>query len=158
MYKRALIPLDGSPLAEAVIPLMLDIAGPLDMEIVLLTVVRPIPPQTYESSRSVVIDDADTRMREAHDELRPVAGRLSAKGIRVTTRVRYGQPAEEIVAAAHAEGADLIAMSTHGRSGLGRLLFGSVAESVLREADVPVFLMRMTESAVASASAAGGPR
>lgn len=147
MYKRALIPLDGSKLAEAVIPFMLEIAGPLDMEIVLLAVVRPIPPQTYEASRHIVIDDADARMREAHEDLRSVAGRLAAKGARVTTRVRYGQPAEEITAAAHAEGADLIAMSTHGRSGLGRLLFGSVAESVLREADVPVFLMRMTESA-----------
>lgn len=149
MYKRALIPLDGSKLAEAVIPFMLEIAGPLDMEIVLLTVVRPIPPQAYEASRHIVIDDADTRMREAHEDLRSVAGRLAAKGTRVATRVRYGQPAEEITAAAHAEGADLIAMSTHGRSGLGRLLFGSVAESVLREADVPVFLMRMTEGAAA---------
>jgi nucleotide-binding universal stress UspA family protein len=64
----------------------------------------------------------------------------------VSWEVRNGRPDEEIVDAARASGADLIAMSTHGRSGLGRLLFGSVAEQVLRRAEVPVFLMRQTES------------
>ncbi len=149
MYKRALVPLDGSPLAEAVIPFMLDIAGPLDLDVVLLTVVRPIPPQAMEGSRQVVVDDVDGRMRDAFEDLRPVATRLAAKGVRVSARVRYGEPATEIVQGARDEGADLIAMTTHGRSGLGRLLFGSVAEAVLRHADVPVFLMRMTERAMA---------
>jgi nucleotide-binding universal stress UspA family protein len=58
-------------------------------------------------------------------------------------------PAAEIVNAARETGADLIAMSTHGRSGLGRLMFGSVAEAVLRHSDVPVFLLRATEAQVA---------
>jgi nucleotide-binding universal stress UspA family protein len=62
--------------------------------------------------------------------------------------VRRGQPAEEILASARAAGADLIAMTTHGRSGLGRLLFGSVAEAALRQAEIPVFLMRLTKSQV----------
>ena len=63
--------------------------------------------------------------------------------------MRSGAPAQEIVAAAREAGADLIAMSTHGRGGLGRLIFGSVAEAVLREAEIPVLLMRTTEAEVA---------
>lgn len=58
-----------------------------------------------------------------------------------------------ILEIAKSSGADLIAMSTHGRSGLGRLLFGSVAEQVLRHADVPVFLMRQTEARIAARAA-----
>jgi nucleotide-binding universal stress UspA family protein len=49
-------------------------------------------------------------------------------------------------------------MTTHGRSGLGRLLFGSVAEAVLRQAEIPVFLMRMTEAQVAAGTAGPAPR
>jgi nucleotide-binding universal stress UspA family protein len=60
----------------------------------------------------------------------------------VTWETRVGRPDTEILAAARSAGADLIAMSTHGRSGVRRLLFGSVAEQVLRQADVPVFLIR----------------
>jgi len=67
----------------------------------------------------------------------------------VNTRVRRGQPVEQILAAAREEAADLIAMTTHGRTGPARLLFGSVAEGVLRHADIPVFLMRQTEREVA---------
>lgn len=64
---------------------------------------------------------------------------LKAKGVRAGGRVRIGDPAAEIVA-------DLIAMTTHGRSGLGRFLFGSVAEAVLRGSPIPVFLMKMTDA------------
>lgn len=142
MYKRALVPLDGSPLAEAVIPFMLDIAGPLDLDVVLLTVVRPIPPQALEGSRHVVVDDVEGRMREAFEDLRPVATRLAAKGVRVSTRVRYGEPATEIAQGAREEGADLIAMTTHGYSGLSHWLHGNVAERVLHHSRVPVLMMK----------------
>jgi len=69
--------------------------------------------------------------------------------VRVDTRVRWGYAADEIVRAAREAEADLIAMSTHGRSGLGRAIFGSVAQAVLRQAETPVFLMRATEAQVA---------
>jgi nucleotide-binding universal stress UspA family protein len=71
----------------------------------------------------------------------------------VESRVRRGNAVDQIVAAARETGADLIAMSTHGRGGLGRLVFGSVAQAVLRQAEVPVFLMRTTESQVARRAA-----
>jgi len=75
-------------------------------------------------------------------DLAPIAAGLRARGVETAWEIRVGRAEEQIVAGARAVGADLIAMSTHGRSGLGRLLFGSVAEQVLRRADVPVFLMR----------------
>ncbi|MBI4637741.1 MAG: universal stress protein [Candidatus Rokubacteria bacterium] len=156
MYKRVLIPLDGSPLAEAILPFIVDIAGPLDLDVVLLRVVHPIPPEVIEGSRHVVLEDVEARLRDARAYLAPVASELTTKGVRVRAEVRRGEPVTEIVAGAHETGADLIAMTTHGRSGLGRLLFGSVAEAVLRQAETPVFLMRLTEAQVARRALATG--
>lgn len=163
MYKRVLVPLDGSPVAEAIIPFILDIAGPLDMEVVLLRVVEPIPAPAME-----VYVDAETvalRTTDAQEYVAAIAAELRDKAVRVDTRVRWGYAADEIVAAAREAGADLIAMSTHGRSGLGRAIFGSVAQAVLRQAETPVFLMRATAaqvagraSRVAAPSALSAPR
>jgi nucleotide-binding universal stress UspA family protein len=149
MYKRALVPLDGSSVAEAIIPFILDIAGPLDMEVVLLRVVEPIAPMVIEGSRHVEVEDIEARRTDAEEYLAPVAVELRNKGVRVESRVRRGNTTEEIVAAARETGADLIAMSTHGRGGLGRLMFGSIAQAVLGHVDMPVLLMRATEAQVA---------
>jgi len=148
VYKRALVTLDGSPLAEAILPFITEIAGPLDMEVVLLRVVVPIPPQIVEGTRHAVFEDVESRLAEARDYLAPLAAELAGRGVRVRAEVRRGDPVLEIAAAASAVDADLIAMTTHGRSGLGRLLFGSVAEAVLRQTAIPVFLMRLTKSSV----------
>ena len=142
MYKRVLVPLDGSELGESIVPLILEIAGPLDMAVVLVRVLEPVPPMAVEGTRHIVVDDLAGRRRDADGYLGPIAAGLRARGVDVNWEVRVGRPETEILAAARAAGADLIAMSTHGRSGLGRLLFGSVAEQVLRHAEVPVFLMR----------------
>lgn len=149
MYKRALVPLDGSSVAEAIIPFILDIAGPLDMEVVLLRVVEPIAPMVVEGSRHVELEDVKARRTDAEEYLAPIAVELRNKGVRVESRVRRGNPTEEIVAAARETGADLVAMSTHGRGGLGRLIFGSVAQAVLGHVEMPVLLMRATEAQVA---------
>ncbi len=153
MYKRVVIPLDGSPVAEAILPFILEIAGPLDLEVVLVRVLTPMPPQVVEGSRHVVVEDPEARRLDAEEYLAPMAAELAAKGVRVRTEVRRGEPAAEIVTAAREAAADLIAMTTHGRSGLGRLLFGSVAESVLRRAEIPVFLMRLTAAQVTERAA-----
>jgi len=150
MYKHAIVPLDGSPLAEAILPFLIKIAGPLDMHLTLLRVVEPIPPQVAEGSRHVILEDIEGRRREAETYLAPIARTLERRGIAVSCQVRRGQPVQEILDAARESRADLIAMGTHGRSGLGRLLFGSVAEAVLRQADAPVFLMRQTEKHLAT--------
>ena len=144
MYKRALVPLDGSPLAEAVIPFLMEIASPLQMSIVLLRVREPIPQLVGDGVRHALLDVGETYARDLEAYLTSIAAPLRARNVDVSYAIRSGRPDEEIVAAARDAGADLIAMSTHGRSGLGRLLFGSVAEQVLRRADVPVLMIRHT--------------
>jgi nucleotide-binding universal stress UspA family protein len=151
MYKRVLVPLDGSLVAEGIIPFIMEIAGPLDLQVVLLRVLVPVPPMAVEGTRQVVIEDCAKHRAEADEYLAALAGELRAKGVRVTKDVRRGEPVAEILAGAREAEADLIAMTTHGRSGLGRLLFGSVAEAVLRQAEVPVFLMRASDKAAARA-------
>ena len=155
MYKRVLVPLDGSPLAEAIIPFLTEIAGPLDMSIVLLRVLEPVPPAVVEALRDTMPDVTEGRRQEAESYLASVAMTLEARGIRTVLEVRSGRPDLQIVETARDFKADLIAMSTHGRSGLGRLLFGSVAEQVLRHGDVPVFMMRQQEAMPAAPAAKG---
>lgn len=143
MYKRVLVPLDGSELAESIMPLLLEIAGPLDMAIVLFRVLEPLTP-VITDGMPIVVDDLAARRRAAEEYLAPIAIRLRTRGIDVSSEIRVGRADEQILVAARELGVDLIAMSTHGRGGVGRLLFGSVAEQVLRHAEVPVFLMRHT--------------
>jgi len=151
VYKRAIVPLDGSALAETIIPFLVEIAGPLDMSVVLLRVLEPVTPVVLEGSSHVVLEDVEARRRDAEEYLAPLATGLRARGVAVETTVRRGHAvSDEIVAAAREAGADLIAMTTHGRSGLGRLLFGSVAEALLRQAHVPMFLLRQTEAEMAT--------
>ena len=153
MYKRAVVALDGSPVAEAILPFILDIAGPLDLEVVLVRVNVPIPPEVIEGSGHVILEDVEARRIDAEEHLVLRAAELRNRGVRVKIDVRRGQPAAEIVKAARDSNGDLIAMTTHGRSGLGRLLFGSVAEAVLRESELPVFLLRATEADVSRRAA-----
>lgn len=153
MFRRALVPLDGSMVAEAIVPFILEIAGPLDMEVALLRVVVATPPVMVEGGENVVVDDVEKLRAIAEEYLASVATGLRARGVRATTQVRFGNAVAEILAGAREADADLIAMTTHGRGGLGRLLFGSVAEAVLRQAEIPVFLMRQTKAQVAARAA-----
>lgn len=129
-------------IAEAIVPFILEIAGPLDMEVALLRVVVPSPPLVFEGSSP-----------EAEEYLASIAAALRARGVRVTIHVRAGDAVSQILAGAQEVEADLIAMTTHGRGGLGRLMFGSIAEAVLRQAEIPVFLMRQTKAQVAARAA-----
>jgi nucleotide-binding universal stress UspA family protein len=157
VYKRALVPLDGSAVAEGIAPFIQEIAGPLDLDVTLLRVVSPMPPTVVDGG-PVVICDVEGLCAEAERYLVPFATELRANGIRVTTEVRCGEPVAEILAGAREAKADMIIMTTHGRTGVGRLLFGSVAEAVLRQADVPVFLMRQTDAQMAARAEWQSPR
>jgi nucleotide-binding universal stress UspA family protein len=106
-----------------------------------------------EGTRHVAIEDVEKLRADAEEYLVSIAAQLRAKGVRVTTAVRRGEPVAEILAGAREVDADLIAMTTHGCSGLSRLLFGSVAAAVLPHAEVPVFLMRQTAAQVATRAA-----
>jgi nucleotide-binding universal stress UspA family protein len=133
------------------VPFILEIAGPLDMQVALVRVIVPSPPLAVEGA--VVFDDVEKLRADAEAYLAGVAAELRAKGVRVTTTVRQGEPVDQILAAAGDAEADLIAMTTHGRSGLSRLLFGSIAAAVLARAEIPVFLMRQTEVQVRARAA-----
>src|SRR5262245_43732113 len=153
VYKRALVPLDGSMVAAAIVPFILEIAGPLDMEVVLLRVLVPSPPVMIEGASAAFVEDIVKARREAEEYLESVAVCLRASGVRVTTEVRCGEAVTEILAGRREVDADIIAMTTHGRGGLSRVLYGSVAEAVLRQAEVPVFLTRQTKAQVAARAA-----
>lgn len=150
-HKRVLIALDGSAAGEMVMKFLMEIAGPLDMTVMLLHVLEPITPAAAEGL--VVTDDIDARRREAEEYLAPIAAMLRSQGVDAAWAIRHGRAADEILAAADENGTDLIAMATHGRSGIGRLLFGSVAEAVLRRAAVPVFMIRQPHTVEAAAAA-----
>lgn len=153
-HKRVLVALDGSQSSHAVLRFLMEIAGPLDMAVLLLRVLEPIPPMAVEGTRHFVVDDLKGRRREAEEYLVAIADSVRARGVDAAWEVRLGHPSEEIFAAASESGVDLIAMATHGRAGLGRLLFGSVTESVLRHAPVPVFMIRQPDRGVPAPKAA----
>ena len=150
-HKRVLVALDGSPSAEAVLNFLLDIAEPLEMTVVLLRVLEPISPMAIEGTTNFTSgDNIEMCHYDAEEYLAPLAARLRGQGVAATCQVRRGRPAEQILAAARESQVDLIAMATHGRTGLGRLLFGSVAEEVLRHAPVPVFMIRQPDAVEAA--------
>ena len=146
MFKKILVPLDGSELAERALEPAIRIAEKFGGEVILLRVAVPetmlvglacLTPQPYE------VYDADLwrDQEEAQAYLSGITTRWAAAQVPVRTEVISGTPPEMIVEAAQEAGADLVVMSTHGRSGLSRLIYGSVAEAVLRGARVPVLLI-----------------
>jgi nucleotide-binding universal stress UspA family protein len=140
MAKRILVPLDQSLMAEAVIPLVADAARGGGATLRLLHV-APVPrPLTSKDGRMIAYADQEmARLEsEALDYLRIVEARLD--GVPVECVVRFGEPLAEILREVEAFGADLIAVTTAGRSGIGRVALGSVAEQVFRKAEVPVVL------------------
>lgn len=142
-YRRVLVPLDGSPASETIIPFVLGIAGPLDLQIVLVRVVSSVWREEAGAMPHIIVQDVAARRAEARDYLAAIAADLSGRGVRVQVDIRIGMPATAIVSATHEHAADMIAMTTQGPSGRRRM-FGSVAESVLRLAPCPVLLIRFT--------------
>lgn len=151
-----LIPLDESPVAETVLPFVKRIAGPLDFEVVLVEVLEPVGPMP-DGLSYMTADTVAARIPGAKKYLEARATELRRTGLTVRTIVRTGEAAREIANAARESGADMVAMTTNGRSGFGKLLFGSVAERVLREADVPVLMMRIGDHAAKEAVAEATP-
>jgi nucleotide-binding universal stress UspA family protein len=140
-FARLLVPLDGSALAEGILSEARDLAVSLQAELVLA---RVIEPGNYSRAYSMAdIGALEVRKAEAvAGYLKEVAARLEADGCRARTDVVFGDPAVAILEHAAKVEADIIAMSTHGRSGLDRWLLGSVAEKVLTGSETPVLLYR----------------
>ncbi len=141
---KILVPLDGSTLAEAVLPKAVELAKESRATVELLRAVEAhtVPGVDPTEAQIKVVEEGEAYL----DTIR--AG-LKAEGVReVETSVWYGPAAYAIVEAARLHKAELIAMTTHGRSGLGRLILGSVAESVLRGTAVPILLVRAAHAPV----------
>ncbi|HLH21728.1 MAG TPA: universal stress protein [Chloroflexota bacterium] len=150
MFHRIVVPLDGSSLAEAILPEVQRLAADSPLEVVLLAV-GPVPQGIEERDGQVAyLDDLLAEQeQDLRDYLRGPAHWLNSHRIPVEMRVRFGDPAAEIVRCAEDEEADAIAMCTHGRTGLDRLIHGSVAGAVLRSTRLPIILCHPTDGAFA---------
>ncbi len=151
---KILVPLDGSVLAESALSKAKDLVGDSSATLMLL--------RAAEAHTLPGVDPTEAQVevvREAEEYLAAVAARLKEQGVKsVETSVWYGPAASAIVDAARLRKADLIVMSTHGRSGLGRLILGSVAESVLRGTTTAILLLREEEAPVEAPRGAGQAR
>ncbi len=139
MFSKIVVPLDGSPLAEGILETLEDLARLQGGEIQLLRVAYfyPFPTVDTKKFESEVIENAEKYLEK-------VSADLEQKGLKVTTHVRYGDPAREILAHAERYGS-VILMSTHGRGGVSRWAMGSVADRVIRGSEKPVLMIRSAE-------------
>jgi nucleotide-binding universal stress UspA family protein len=143
-YQHILVPLDSSELAELALDDALSIASLSGAEVTLLHVATPIEKViAADTDHPVFVDQQwDERKMLARDYLDKICSRLDCKNVTVHTEVAMGMPAETIIEYTHDHPIDLIVMATHGRSGLQRWVYGSVADKVLRGANVPTLLVR----------------
>ncbi len=145
MYKKILVPLDGSDLSEAVLPHVVELAKCMNSDVVLLRVVtQPTYETVYGEVASVMHSPSEGPSARAHAEgyLQRVAYDMFPPTVTVAYEVSGGPVADTILDYAAGIHADLIAMSTHGRSGISRLVIGSVADEVVRRSHLPVLLVR----------------
>ena len=151
MYRRILVPLDGSKLAECALPHAEELTRDRNTgELILVSATEQVHARTrapealelYHSAGPEVTVTFGKKHGEAQRYLNKVAEKLKAKGIKARTEVLPWPPAEAIADYAERDSADIIVMSTHGRSGPSRWAFGSVADKVLRSSCVPVLLIR----------------
>ncbi|OGP54085.1 MAG: hypothetical protein A2Y65_12730 [Deltaproteobacteria bacterium RBG_13_52_11] len=141
-YNKILVPLDGSATSEAILPEIEKLASAFGSSISLLHVV---PILTFSGSMEPIVQyetitEALTKEGEAY--LRTIEKRLKDKGLTVESHLLQGNEAQLILQHGDRKDVDLIAMSTHGRSGVSRWLLGSVAEKVIRHATKPILLVR----------------
>ena len=148
MYRRILLPLDGSALAEQALPYAIAQTERFETELVLLRVIEPLPRLGGGMSQTA-FDRAEGEMRVwAQEYLEDLAASVKKRGIPVQVVTMKGYPHKAIVRFAEENQVDLIVISARGHSGLSRWLMGSVADRVLRGANVPVLLVRASKENV----------
>ena len=145
MYKKILVPLDGSSQAECVIPHVQAIARTGVEEIELVSVVEPVEIPT-RGKIALSEEDLKRIMVESKQDtkkyLDQVVARLARSGIKVHPIILTGKPAESLIDYIGSNDVDLVVMATHGRSGLTRFFWGSVAEKILRSIETPILLVK----------------
>ena len=150
MYQTILIPLDGSKVGEAAIPcvkqLIARLAPDIKVEVTLLQVVSSLTHYVIAGEASAPVPYTEQEMAQIREKAKEYLDRsgkqLKGKNVVVKSKVNVGKAADEINKAADELDVDLIAMSTHGRSGISRLAFGSVTDRVLRGGNRPVLMVR----------------
>ncbi len=150
MQERILVPLDGSKVGEAALPFVEDLVSKLSpklkVEVTLLQVVTSLTHYVVagEVAAPVPYTEREVELikQRSKEYLDKTGEGLKSKGAIVKTKVSTGNAVEAIIKAADEIKADMIAMSTHGRSGLRRLAFGSITAKLLREANVPILTVR----------------
>ena len=138
------VPLDGSEMAETVLPHVEKLARLMSLEVVLLRVVR-MAPWSYGGHEGMPLDAAAIEQSLENDAKRylsAVEARITAKGIRCRSEVMHGVPWDKIVAFAGNANDMMVAISTHGRSGIPRLVLGSVADMLIKSLERPVLVVR----------------
>jgi len=146
MYRRLLVPLDGSELSETVLPYATETAGRLDLDITLIHVRKPEKGEGSPLHESYVRYKATVAKKKVEEVWQRFGLDPAKKSLDVRGELVSGYPAEQIVRYAEENGVDLILMATHGRSGIKRWILGSVADKVLQSSTVPVWLIN-TETA-----------
>jgi len=149
MYQKILVPLDGSKLAECVLPHVEELATCCGTnEVVLVSATervkgyRPVTDYSQPLGMQLAPEAVGKKEKQAERYLSRIAKRLEKKGIKVQTEVLLGNPAHEITLYAEYRGCDLIVIASHGRSGPSRWAHGSVADKVFKASCVPVFMVR----------------
>lgn len=146
MYQHILVPLDGSSLAEQVLPYVKESAQPQTQ----VTLLRAIPDEYIQAivsaGRYTANFSAEEQIARTQAEeqayLEQIAADLRAEGTQVQVVVERGDPADAIIDFTGQHGVDLIIIASHGRSGINRWIFGSITQKVLHRADVPVLVVR----------------
>jgi nucleotide-binding universal stress UspA family protein len=148
MYKTILVPLDGSKRAEAILPYVEEMAQHFEAKVILLQVIEShsiiVPP--IADSLELNAEGFRQNMNEADTYLAGHQGEFREKNIEARRYVEQGPIVETIINVAAREGADLIAMASHGRGGLSRVFYGSVTAGVLQRVDRPLLLVRSRRS------------
>jgi nucleotide-binding universal stress UspA family protein len=144
MYKRILVPLDGSKRAEAILPHVEQLAQRYGARVIFFRVVEP-PPVTVprrQPDLNLYRQEVESLTEEAKAYLKAIVGEFDQLGIDSRTELSQGDVVEAIIDAAARNEVDLIAMTSHGRSGLAQVFYGSVAAGVLQRVDRPLLLVR----------------
>ena len=144
MYNKILVPLDGSKRAEAILPYVESLAKVYGAQVILLRVIEPHSQYVNPMSAQPLFDPEIFRRetQEVETYLMVQQDELHRKGISSRVFVAYGPVVEEIIKAAEVEKADLIAIASHGRTGLSRVFYGSVVAGVLHRIDRPLLIIR----------------
>ena len=146
MYHKILVPLDGSKRAEKILPHVEELSIRYKAKVIFLQVVEY---KTVPTTEGVFIDlteqEFDHAKKQARAYLQGVQGEFREKNIESQTHVTYGPVAARIISMAAQEDVDLIALASHGRGGLSRVFYGSVAAGLLHRVDRPMLIIRSRE-------------